>query len=791
MKFCNKCGHKLDDDQKFCTKCGAPAPSVPLPQGESQSNPPTPTSAGTVPTPANTVSTPAGPVATTAVKANATKRLIIIIAAIVAVALVAVGAGFGTYKAQLWGGKTVPNPADLGIAKSSKTHEFTAADVEASLHKRGFKTTIKQTFSAKPKGSFVGYHNIQANKRYSTGNPITVFASNGPGVPQGTRGQSVRKIQKSIASMGVPVHYYKIVVTDQKTPADTVIASHPADGQAVSDTKTGINIGVAEQGKGVGYDVVGQDKGQAQQQYASAGFNVTLKPRFSSKARIGKIVDSDPKPGSEANGGNLTLYYGIDASGFKDAVSSKNVFANDKSSQSFSSDDLVGAAAPVEGKYCNESGKCIDLTNGTDTTGNEQPRIFSSEAPETPRSANGTYDFHHQLVFCGSMQQAFCSPETDPYALYTKNSGAFELTPYDSAFGFTCGNDLMLDGTGFCIGGKHVYLDQAGQPGVSSDNLSGARYEMGPLYTYFPVGANVQKVTDSGYFDKDEVAKSAKQKAVDTSRPFFISRDKTLYDKTSLDFTSLETRNPFEPFGSVGKKPMEPVKPAPSDETAYYLVEDPQLDWGSLPEYVIGGDNSGKSTAKGDDNGKATQPAAKDATPDQILTALAKGDFTPIAGSYCLNSGECMQLSKEGVLTGVNKQYDMIAHEGSHLSLSNGSNGSPDTTYSPDKPFFILKGPDSEYTCDGGVGLDQCSNVMMNQMTTTPTKLLYVFKGADTSAWYKENDQSIKNPGFLYVEGADDPTQAPTDKPYITIMNSHSTTSTEPPHPNDVYYLKE
>lgn len=726
--------------------------------------------------------------ATTAVKTTSKKHLIIIIAAIVAVALVAVGAGFGTYKAQLWGGKTVPAPADLGIAKSGKTHEFTAADVEKSLHKRGFKTVTKQTFSAKPKGSFLGYRNIQANKRYSASNQITLAASLGPGVPKGTSGQPVRKIQKTIDGMNVSVHYYKVIVTDKKTPADTVVASYPADGQPVTDTKTGINIGVAAQGNGVGYDIVGQDKNQAQQQYASAGFNVTLKPRFSSKARVGKIVDSNPKPGTEANGGNLTLYYGIDASGFKDAVSSKNVFAQDKSAQSFSGDDLVGAAAPVEGKYCNKSGKCIDLTNSPDTRGNEQPRLFSSEAPETPRSSNGTYDFHHQLVFCGSMQQAFCSPQTDPYALYTKDSGAFELTPYDSAFGFTCGNDLMLDGTGFCIGGKHVYLDQAGEPGVSSNNLSGARYEMGPLYAYFPVGANVQKVTDSGYFDKDEVSKSAKQKAVDTSRPFFIRRDKTLYDKTSLDFTSLQTRNPFEPFGSVGKQPMEPLKPAPSDETAYYLVEDPQLDWSSLPEYVIGGD---KDAAKSDDKGKTAQPAAKDATPDQILTALAKGDFTPIAGSYCLNSGECMQLSKEGVLTGVNKQYDMIAHEGSHLSLSNGSNGSPDTTYSPNKPFFFLTGPDSEYTCDGGVGLDQCPNVLINQMKTTPTKLLYVFKGADTSAWYKENDQSIKNPGFLYVEGADDPTQAPTDRPYITIMNSHSSTMMAPPHPDGVYYLKE
>ncbi|MCO6559108.1 MAG: PASTA domain-containing protein [Bifidobacterium sp.] len=844
MKFCNKCGHKLDDDQKFCTKCGAPAPSasagnnaqvpprnnapqspkaanVPMPQRSAanlgtpavpDTGAANPTQAGTMPTAtgmaseigqagvnttanaamgsgaATTTIAPVSAAATTAVKTAGKKRLIIIIAAIVAVVLVVAGAGFGTYKAQLWGGKTVPKPADLGIAKSSKIHEFTAADVEASLHKRGFKTTIKQTFSAKPKGSFIGYHNIQANKRYSASDPITVIASNGPGVPEGTRGQSVRKIQKSVAGMGVPVHYYKVIVTDQKTPADTVIASYPTDGQPVSDTKTGINIGVAEQGKGVGYDIVGQDKDQAKQQYASAGFNVTLKPRFSSKARIGKIVDSNPKPGSAANGGDLTLYYGIDASGFKDAVNEKNVSPNSNMAPT-SEETLEGTAAPVEGTYCNNAGKCITFSGSANQKPNEGPRTYSSEAPEQ-LNGSALYDFGDQLVFCGSSQQALCSPSSEPNALYAGDSGAFELTPYNSAFTFKCGNSAMTPDYGFCVNGQRLSLDHAGEPGVSA-TPSGASYEMGPLYVYFPVGSDVSKVTESGYFDKDSVAKAAQQKKIDTSRPFFISRDKSLYDKSSVNINSVAMPNPFAPSFGTKQKTLEPVKPAPSDETAYYLVEDPQLDWGSLPEYVIDGDNRGKSTAKGDDNGKTAQPAAKDATPDQILTALAKGDFMPIAGSYCLNSGECMQLSKEGVLTGVNKQYDMIAHEGSHLSLDNGSNGSADTTYSPNKPYFILEGPDSEYTCDGGVGLSQCSNVMMNQMNTTPTKLLYVFKGADTSAWYRENDDSIKNPGFLYTEGADDPTQAPTDRPYITIMNSHSTTSMAPPHPNSVYYLKE
>ncbi|WEV67400.1 PASTA domain-containing protein [Bifidobacterium sp. ESL0769] len=792
MKFCNKCGHKLDDDQKFCTKCGAPTPSasagsdvhipprnnapqpsdtvhvpmpqnVPQPQGSTANSgtPAVPDTNAAIPAPPE-VTTTAPTAATTAVKTTSKKRLIIIIAAIVAVALVAVGAGFGTYKAQLWGGKTVPNPADLGVVKSSKTHEFTAADVEASLHKRGFKTTIKQTFSAKPKGSFIGYNNIQANKRYSTGNPITVFASNGPGVPQGTHGQSVRKIQKSVASMGVPVHYYKVIVTDQKTPADTVIASYPADGQAVSDTKTGINIGVAEQGNGVGYDIVGQDKNQAQQQYASAGFNVTLKPRFSSKARIGKIVDSNPKPGSEANGGNLTLYYGIDASGFKDAVSGKNAYPNDSYAPA---DGLVGSAAPVTGKYCTTGSDCIDFTDNSSSPG-EMPTTVSSEFP-----AQKSKDFGKTLLFCGSTQQAYCPTEDGRLqSLYTKGSGAIELAPYQTAIGYECGGVWQEDGG--CVNGKFVGLDEPGGLG----QMSGATYDMGPLYIYFPVGSDMSKVTGANYFDKDALAQAQKKKAVDTSRPFFIRRDKKLYDKTSIPMTSFSTLNPFAPtFAALSSQKLEPFKPAPSDETAYYLVEGPQLDWGSLPEYVIGGDNSSKDTAKGNDNDKAAQPTTKDPTPDDIVAATTKGDFSPIAGNYCNESNECIALDKTGLLTG--NQNEKIPNGKSQLILSTPENtnntwGSYAYPAKPNAPFVHFHGSDSE-----AVG-------------STPTNIIYVFKGSDTSGWYTEGESSIPNPDFNY-NAADGITPAPTDRPYLTFLNGHSTTLITPPSKEGVFYLQQ
>ena len=68
---------------------------------------------------------------------------------------------------------------------------------------------------------------------------------------------------------------------------------------------------------------------------------------------------------------------------------------------------------------------------------------------------------------------------------------------------------------------------------------------------------------------------------------------------------STYTRDWFDPFmpynGYNGSKDdTVKMKPAPSDETAYYLVEDVQPDWDSLEDANIKGVSakSQKSTAK-------------------------------------------------------------------------------------------------------------------------------------------------------------------------------------------------
>jgi eukaryotic-like serine/threonine-protein kinase len=638
MRFCENCGHRLDNGSSFCTNCGTavtstpagknmtnarnaeqPVPPMPLPNATPTTPPaaaPANPSQTAVPQPQQTTapsntSAPeqtsgagglSAPEAITNPIKPARKKLVITLVAAVMAVIVAAGAIFGTYKAEWWGGKTLPKPTELGIAKSAKTHEFSADDVAKSLHQKGFKTTTKTTFSGKPKGSFISYNGAETGQRYNTNNnPLTIVASAGPGVPKGTQGTSAESAERSLKAMDVPVHYHTIIVSEgSKAKPGTVIMTSPADGEPVADPKAGINVGIASRGTGVGYDVLGADKDDAEQQYKNLGFDVTMKPRFSSKAKIGKIVDSYPKPGTEADGGTLILYYGIDASGFRDAVSSKNVLtAQEMLHEAMNDNAVVGSAAPVAGKYCTHAGECIDFSPEIKPTlenGFNDTALSTSEEPQHSRN-NGSVS--NPLIFCSALQQAECvmDKSSNPKALYTQDSGAFELIPHDWLGAYNCGDKLDIPGpASTCVAGQVTPMTPSDYDNPKP--LTGATYEMGPLYVYFPVGSDISKVIDSGYFDKNEVAKAKKQKEVDASRPFFIRRDKKLYDKTSVPISSIRDSNPFAPsfadklYGS--KNALEPVKPAPSDETAYYLVED-ALDWDSLPAFDI---NSTKADAK-------------------------------------------------------------------------------------------------------------------------------------------------------------------------------------------------
>lgn len=246
----------------------------------------------------------------------------LIVAVVIALALGVGLALFFTYRAGIWGGTPLPTAEEISGASGG---EATADGVVTQLKAKGVKASKAIIFSGKKKGVFLGYEGMKPGDRVQKDAAVIVQESGGPGVPKNTMGKQATKVVSTFKTMGVPVHYKQVPVSDtKKKPIGSVVATYPAEGQALSDgdKDDGIYIGVATKSDGgaISIDIVGRDVDTAKSELESQGHDVTLVPRLASKKFVGKVSGSDPMPGSTvAEGDAVTLYYGIDASGVKDA----------------------------------------------------------------------------------------------------------------------------------------------------------------------------------------------------------------------------------------------------------------------------------------------------------------------------------------------------------------------------------------------------------------------------------------------------------------------------------------
>lgn len=702
-----------------------------------------------------------------------------LIAAIVAVALVLVGAL--TYRAGIWGSKTVPqiavDGADISIDGRKGTSLATAVQVSDALRGQGFDTNVVQAYSAAKKGNYAGMTDqdgnaINTGDKVRANTTINVVESLGPGVPKGTVGQNVDDAYNVVNTMGVDVHPKSVLVSqDSDVKEGTVVQSYPADGNPVEDTKQGIYLGVAtKNGDGIPTDILGKGKAAVKKDLEAKGYNVTLKPRFSSKQYIDKISGSNPTPGSTLESGDdVTLYYGIDSSKTWDVFTENDSYGHSlqKSPGSF-----------VAGHYCTNAGKCIslDLSVRAGNNGTAESVSVNNQSDDTGNSGGRT------LVACASVQAACASPQytvdhkyqAGDFLIY-KNWGMFEMLPYESLAAYYCGDTKTSNnGVGHtCVNGQVKTYDDLGDD-VFGTKISGAEYRMDDFYVYFPVGSDLQKLEDSGYFDADSLAAAKKQKAVDTDRPFIVVRDKSQYEQTTADYSD---GNPFIPYGAfVNKNHMLPMKPAPSDETVYYLQED-ALDWDKLPDAEVDAANKDNGSGKSDADSN-NQAAKKDYTTDEIKSALGKGDFTPVAGKYCRKSNtSCVSIDKTGKLSLVSgeKPIDYSKDTTLRYSAENWGAGSSSTDW-----YFDLRAPDDDIQCkiDGQIytGTKDCaSSFPANSLY--PVNAIYLPKGTTV-----DPSTNGKFPFTLVATTVD------TSKPCLNFMYYHMNSD-----PTDVtlYYLQD
>ena len=661
--FCAQCGVRNDGDARFCLACGAPLVRVSA-QAGAESGSPTVSESSPVTQPVQTVSVmssvsavpPTGMVTppasspavssagavTAVVRRGWSRRLMVLIAVIVVVVLVVAGGvvGWWTYRAELWGGKTLPDPASLvsqadtvngkqaGKDKKSGQAVVSAKAVTQALKAKGLKTRTVREFSGRQSGSFLGYKSASAGTRVKTGSTVTVRESAGPGVPKDTVGKPATKVVDTLKDMGVPVHYKQVVVSeDSKIPEGQVAVTSPAPGMPVSesDKNTGINVGVATHGEGIPVDIMGQDPDGAKAALEAAGYNVTVTPHFSSKQYVGKISGSYPAPGTTLNkGSNITLYEGIDKTREQEVTIDAT------------SDGDYAELQPTAfiGMYCkatvNDSDKdCITL----EQTGPDYNQKLQIKGHETDDIENALDLAYYGQSGCNVLIKPIsdCRYNADQLPLKNhlllKNWGMFELYAGD---GLPTCDDTIWDDMGiyaYCDAGTVKLRDSNDWEHVP-DN-TGLTYRMKDFLVYVPVGSDLIAWENSGYFDAAALAEAKKQKPVDTSRPFILMRDPSLYDQTEVSADDPNSQDPFTPGNFNGKSnPLVPMKPAVSDATVYYLMEqNVGLDWSSLPDAKVTGAET--TTSSSNDNA-AFHEVMKQAAGDYMFSSGSGGWSTDL-----------------------------------------------------------------------------------------------------------------------------------------------------------------
>ena len=527
---------------------------------------------------------PANPTGSAAAQPSAKRPRMKLIAAIIAVLVVLAGTGFGLAARKLeWiGPRTVPT-----------VRYRTAAEVSRELEAKGFLVKKKQMFNALGKGKCLGLVGVKAGNRLPKGTTVTVIESMGPGVPEGTVGSEPSKAETALLKMGVKVAEHEVVSEHPGKVAVTM----PADGEPVRDTDDGIHIEVGITGDGIPVEIAGMDKDEAKTKLQQRGFDVTLKPRFSSRKNLSKIVRADPGIGVRTSETNVTLYYGVDASKRYDVVGTS---IPDRGSDKFMTNTVA-----LAGKYCTDGGNCLTLEPGQ-TDSNPSGLVLDGK---------GSSDFFDQLTLCTYSQDiSGCNPPSGSYYnamkdfLIQGDTGAMELY---AGFGLpVCGTTSYVgDGPTYCDGTSEKQVED-GSDGTAEQAMSEKylKYVARDFFVVMPVGADLDQLESNGYFDGSTTYKPY------ADRPYLIRRDNSAYPEIKATNDAFHRKpNPYAPGTN-----MQPFKKAPNAHNVYYLVEQP-VDFSQFEGATVSGGRQGDGS---------------DSSPDDGISSDGNGDDTVYPRSH-------------------------------------------------------------------------------------------------------------------------------------------------------------
>lgn len=522
-------------------------------------------------------------------------------------------------------GQALPSIEQLAEELGVPEDEVTADQVDDILESRGWQTERSARLHREDEGIFLGYVGADAGDVVESSSVVVIDESKGPGIPEGTLEKTPQEVADILADMGVPVHMKKIpVLPDGDYAEGTVVASYPGENEALDadERDSGIYIGVASWDRGVPLELYGMKKDEAKNRLTSLGYEVSLEPHYYTEESVGKVYTSDPLMGSELKRGqHITLYYGVDASANEDLLLEETSGTRHLNYQVFK---------PMIGTYCKAGGQsdlsnCIRMDGGTDDNGNGTTLVMSEG------DSDETTDLHLKARFTFSVED--WKTETD--LLITSGLGMFEL--FHGYGNRQCGGKDLGPGIPefACRNGTPVRNTEGTFP-----RHTGSTYEMQEMLVYFPVGSDIEGLEQRGYFDDEALWAAGREPSVDTTRPFILRRDPSLYATSSVSADG-NANNPFlPPFGVDASG--EAMMPAVSGTSVYYLQEVSSfVNWEDAADYE---ENAGMSS----------DPPSEESTQQ---TTNHEDQFDSVEGTYRVQ-GESMKeftqmtIKKDGSFSG-------------------------------------------------------------------------------------------------------------------------------------------
>jgi eukaryotic-like serine/threonine-protein kinase len=198
-----------------------------------------------------------------------------------------------------------------GIAKVPSTNGLTQAEAVAKLTRAGLKPVVRQVNSENVEAGLVIHSNPSGGSNVTRGSNVVLFVS---------KGQKLARVpvlvgtQRSIAVQQIRGHGLVAEVSEEESssPVGEVVRQSPDAGSEVPK-RSAVAIVVSKGPKKASVpNVIGKERALAVKALREAGLDPSVQEQVTEvKAKVGRVIDQFPPPGSEVSpGSGVTVVVG-------------------------------------------------------------------------------------------------------------------------------------------------------------------------------------------------------------------------------------------------------------------------------------------------------------------------------------------------------------------------------------------------------------------------------------------------------------------------------------------------